>query len=122
MHALSLNPKPPPMDLSALRELFGDEDDIVREILEAYADDLGRNMQEAQDATSAQDRKRLARVAHSLKGASANVGATAFAQVCGDAERRSATASWAELEDATRELTAYAARVRHWVQDQITRL
>jgi HPt (histidine-containing phosphotransfer) domain-containing protein len=94
------------IDLQVLHELFGDDNEVIREILETYASDLEQQRTNLMDAASARDRARFGRILHSLKGASANVGAHAFAAVCASAEPKVPSAPWSELDALCRDLRA----------------
>lgn len=110
------------LNLQTLRDLFGDDNEVIREILEAYADDLQARSADLDAAANDRDRTRFGRIAHSLKGASANVGAADFAGVCAAVEKKAAGAPWPELEAACRELTGGAAALRAVVREHITAL
>lgn len=110
------------LDLQTLRDLFGDDTEVIREILEAYALDLQQRSADLDAAANDRDRTRFGRIAHSLKGASANVGAADFAGVCAVAEKKAAGAPWPELDAACRELTGGAAALCAAVQEHLTAL
>ncbi len=110
------------LDLQTLRDLFGEDDEVIREILEAYVDDLQKRSDDLHAAANDRDRTRFGRIAHSLKGASANVGAVAFAGLCAVAEKKAAGAPWSELDAACRELTGGAADLCVAVREHITSL
>lgn len=69
--------------LGALKELM--EDDFET-LLRTYLQDSEQRLHEVSDAWEAGDLDRLRRGAHSLKGASSNVGAAALATLCADLE------------------------------------
>jgi HPt (histidine-containing phosphotransfer) domain-containing protein len=118
------HPMPPraALNLQTLRDLFGDDDEIIREILEAYADDLRLQSENLHAAANERDRTRFGRIAHSLKGASANVGAADFAGLCATVEKQSLGAPWDELEAAGREIAGGAAALCAVVREHITSL
>lgn len=106
------------LTLQTLQDLLGDDEETIREVLDAYAQDLFENCAALAEAASARDRPRYGRVAHTMTGASANVGADAFAALCASAEKRSATAPWDELDGLAREVAAVGQRLRAIVQDR----
>ena len=112
----------PPLELDTLRSLFGDDNDAIREILETYAEDLVVNLTALRAATGSRDRRATARVAHSMKGASANVGAGPMLSLCAALEGASPTAPWDELEALTRSVHDEAARVSAHVRSEVARL
>ncbi len=100
-----------PFTLDTLRSLFEDDVDAIREILDTYIDDLKKNATDIAEAAIARDRKTTGRVAHSMKGASANVGAEAFAARCAAVEKRCPDAPWDELDGLVAALANDALRV-----------
>ncbi len=112
----------PALQIETLRGLFGDDDESIREILQTYLDDLKSSGEELKAAVGARDRKRAARVAHSMKGASANVGANGLSALCASVERGSAEAPWDELDSLLRRVRDEAAEVTVSVRSEVARL
>lgn len=112
----------PPLELDTLRSLFGDDNEAIREILETYAEDLVVNLTALRAATGSRDRRAAARVAHSMKGASANVGAGPMLRLCATLEGASPAAPWEELEALARSVHDEAARVSAHVRFEVARL
>ena len=63
-----------PVDLSVLGELFGDDRDGMREMMELFLGNAGRLMTEMDAALEARDGDAVSRAAHGLKGAANAVG------------------------------------------------
>jgi PAS domain S-box-containing protein len=61
--------------MAKLRDIVGDEPDLLREILRAYLEDAPRVFDALKAAIAARDGHAAVRAAHTLKGSSANVGA-----------------------------------------------
>lgn len=74
------------LDQTLITELKVLMRDDFAALLEAYLEDSAHQLHEACDAWEAGDFERLRRSAHSLKGASGNVGAIALADLCADLE------------------------------------
>lgn len=106
------------LDIEVLRSLFGDEHDAIREILETYLVDLDVNVTALREAAQRRDRVRYGRVAHSMKGASANVGAAGFAAICARAETEARGAEWAALDAIAEELHSVAGALATHVREQ----
>lgn len=77
---------PDRLDHALLQELKMLMEDDFGALLEAYLEDSQRQIQDVSDAWEAGDLERLRRGAHSLKGASANIGAAALAALCSHLE------------------------------------
>lgn len=76
--------QPPPLDADILHELeyLADGGDIVRELAEMFMADAAVQISKLERALAEGDGKTLGQVAHSLKGSSANLGATELARLC----------------------------------------
>lgn len=75
------------LDPALLQELKMLMEDEFGMLLEAYLDDSAQQLREISDAWEDGDLERLRRGAHSLKGASSNLGAVALAALCADLEQ-----------------------------------
>lgn len=74
--------------LEALRALGGDDDPgLFVEVIELYLEDAKTHVGNLRSALEAGDLRLLERTAHTLKSASANVGARGFSQVCSELEQ-----------------------------------
>ena len=66
---------PPAFDPSVLAGLLGDDPEAVAEIVGEYVADAPRQLVRLREALAAGDTDQVRRLAHTLKGASANIGA-----------------------------------------------
>lgn len=109
-----------PSSLDQLRQLdpTGGSGFVVR-VLGTYIRSLERHEAEARQAHSASQWDVLARAAHTLKSASASVGALAFSQICADIEGRIRRQELDQLESYLDRFFSEAARVRDAVQAQL---
>lgn len=78
---------PPLLDLSRLEVALGGDTSMIGDILEMYESTAAADLEGLKAAVSAGDVDTVTRKAHSLKGASANVGADRVAGVAADVER-----------------------------------
>lgn len=73
--------------LSALVELGGDDDPgLLQELVELFVDDAGRRVKGILVALDRGDVETVARAAHALKSAAANLGAFGFSSACRELE------------------------------------
>lgn len=82
---------------SALERLDGDEE-LFHEIVSIFMDDAPRIFLALKQARTDKDQKTSERQAHSLKGASANVGAVHLQAISTRAEVAARTGNWMDLE------------------------
>lgn len=82
---------PDAVDLSVLNSLEGaqieGEPDIVVELMELYLEDASSKLAAMNEDLGGNGGRSLARLAHSLKGSSANLGARRVASLCDELER-----------------------------------
>lgn len=71
-----------PNAIAALRELNPGDDSFFRDLVQIYLDDSPARIAELEDAVAHGDAHRLTLAAHSLKGSSANFGASTLRTMC----------------------------------------
>jgi len=74
-------------DLEALRNRLGDDEEAVREIVDLFLVETPDLVSRLRSAAVAEEWGVVARLAHTLKGASANFGAVALAALAGEMEQ-----------------------------------
>ena len=73
--------------IASLRELQDmGEPDLIGELIELFVEDMPPRITELRGAIAANDLRAIARAAHTCKGSSANLGASALAAACGELE------------------------------------
>lgn len=86
--------------LAALRELADEDDpDFLSELIDTYLHDTTASLAKLGEALAVAEPDRLSarRVAHTIKGASQNIGAVQMAARCLDLERSAETADVTEM-------------------------
>ncbi|MFZ5549863.1 MAG: Hpt domain-containing protein [Pseudomonadota bacterium] len=95
---------------------------FVARVLGTYVRSLERHEAEARQASEARQWDHLARAAHTLKSASASVGALVFSGLCADVEGHIRQQAYDRLEPALDQFFREAARVREAVLAQLSAL
>ncbi len=89
-------PDDAPVDSAIIKEMFGDDDELVAEILGEFVEPAGNNVEEILAAWEGRDAAGVGSAAHKLKSSARTVGANKMADLCalleaagkaGDAER-----------------------------------
>ncbi|MEE9312945.1 MAG: Hpt domain-containing protein [Planctomycetota bacterium] len=75
-----------PLNIGQLKDMVGDDDDLIRELLDTFLTSGRETMEELSSALNAHDIGEIKMKAHSLKGASANFGASRIQAICSDME------------------------------------
>jgi len=85
--------------IDELLEMVEDSPEILIEIIDAYAEQGGILLDQFTNAIQHHDSNNLREAAHSLKGASYNVGAVSLAELAANLENKGAEASWQDMDD-----------------------
>ena len=83
-------------DLRALNP--GDNDAFLREITTIFLDDTPLRIMELDRSLAAGDMRQFARAAHSIKGSSSNLGATALRTAAEELERHARSSGFAGID------------------------
>jgi HPt (histidine-containing phosphotransfer) domain-containing protein len=100
------------LDREQLRNVTLDDAELMREILTALIDDTSRQLVLLQSAVTEQDPQKTMRLAHYSKGACANVGANAAAEVLKHIEQVAARRDFQECSASLCSLALEIDRLR----------
>jgi CheY-like chemotaxis protein len=89
----------PIVDWEFFNERFGDDEELVAELVEIYLEESPKQMQQVRDAITSGNMANLSLYAHSLKGASANMGAMEVRYVAADLEAKGKSKDATGLEE-----------------------
>lgn len=106
----------PVLDMQAIENLrtLGEEgdDSFVKEILGIYLADVPERLGAIKSARDANDRLLYIRSAHTIKGSSANVGATEVQHLAAELEQRAKSEKLSDLNASLAELESACGRAR----------
>jgi len=102
----------PPIDAASLLRRCQGKSALAERLLAKFAEQLDAQLTDLRDGLARGDRAVLARVAHTVKGAAANMSAADVSRTAADLERLAAAA---EFDEATAHLDRLAAQVRECV-------
>ena len=102
-----------------LRQLVGDETDVLRDFLQEYRNSARHQAGELQAAFERHDAAGARAVAHKLKTSSRCVGALALGQLCEQLEKAGRDGHWPTLQRSMAALEPAMAQVdadiEHWL-------
>jgi len=104
-----------PIDLSALRDVFGDDDETLKEILGDFVDPATSNVAEIEAAWHERSAEGVGRAAHKLKSSSRAVGATEMANLCTILEAAGKSDDWQEIDKSAPRLTGLMQQVTDYI-------
>lgn len=103
-----------PAVLQSLRDLAGEDDpDLLRELIDIYLEDAPLRLSEMARGMQLGDWKLLERAAHTLKSASANIGALRLSGICKELEQS------ARAQDRTTCETLFDRSSQHFPEVQL---
>lgn len=105
------------VDPSYLREIFGDEGNIIREILTDYVQPARDIQGELEAAHAAQHPADLSAAAHKLKSSSRYVGANTLADICFELEKAGETGDWPSIQTYFPQLAGIMDEVMDFIEN-----
>ena len=70
-----------PVDVSQMTDAFGEDYELLSEIYQVFIEDCGARLESLTAIVASQDAGQCREVAHSIKGSSANVGASTIKEI-----------------------------------------
>jgi HPt (histidine-containing phosphotransfer) domain-containing protein len=101
-----------PLDRARLEEVSGGLEGLSEELIQLFLDDAGPRQETIRAAVEQGDADGVRREAHSLKGASSNVGATAMERVSRELEEAGRSGDLSDAGRLAAELGTELGRVR----------
>ncbi len=102
-----------PHAIAELRSLNPDDnDEFLREIAGIFLDDTPQRLAELDQSLAAGDVSKFTRAAHSIKGSSSNLGASALRAVAEDLENRAHAEGLGDVRDLVAQLKAEFTRTQ----------
>jgi signal transduction histidine kinase/CheY-like chemotaxis protein len=105
-----------PVDLSKLDEVTQGDAEFTAELLATFFASAAQSLDEVGQATASADRHQLARIAHRLKGAAANIHAVTVAETAARMEQDAKVASIEELVSLTAELRSQVDQLDEFIR------
>jgi PAS domain S-box-containing protein len=87
------------IDLTQLEELAAGDQEFIRSVAESFAKSSGSLLASMRTAAAQDERRQLARAAHQLKGAGANLYAETLRALCAELEGQAKTLTAAQIQD-----------------------
>jgi len=105
-----------PFDVDALLARCGNSQEFLQTILVKFQETAAKDLREMEQSIRASDRQKLAFLAHSLKGAAANLSATALQQAAGGMEKIARNEMMPRAEKALKLLEKELKNCIDWIK------
>jgi HPt (histidine-containing phosphotransfer) domain-containing protein len=113
---MSSEPEDPPVDLSRLARTTGGDVEVELELLRIFLEQTEERLRSVEAALARRDYAQIREDAHSIKGASANVGADRLRELAATLEGRMKSGEHEQVEAMVNEVTVELARVRAYLE------
>ena len=88
------SPSSQPIDFTRLNDFFGDDQQVIMELLDLFRTATRPLLEKLQAAAAQQDANALKALAHEVKGSAGNLGIEGMARLAADLENAAANADW----------------------------
>ena len=109
----------PDFDWQQLRQLAGEDTAFEAELLQMFVQEAESSLRELESAITSRSIKTIEEVAHSLRGASANVGASALAVAASRLEAIARNGQIAEANSLLQQLQAHCQKIQTYVANRL---
>ncbi len=109
-------PSSHPVDATVLKDLFGDDEETFRQILNDFVEPSSSNVAEVHEAYSQRSAAGIAAAAHKLKSSSRAIGANDLADVCLRLEQAGKAGDWEEIDASVPHLDAALKAVTNYIK------
>ncbi|NQU59427.1 MAG: Hpt domain-containing protein [Rhodospirillales bacterium] len=104
------------VDPSALKDIFGDDDETFKEILSDFIEPATSNVGEIETAFNDRSADGVAKAAHKLKSSSRSIGANELADLCQTLEIAGKAEDWDEIDKAAPRLKGVMQEVTDYIK------
>jgi signal transduction histidine kinase/CheY-like chemotaxis protein/ABC-type amino acid transport substrate-binding protein/HPt (histidine-containing phosphotransfer) domain-containing protein len=104
-----------PIDPSALKSVFGDDDDTFKEILKDFVTPATNNIADIESAFADRSADDVAKAAHKLKSSARAVGANELADLCLTLETAGKAEDWDEIDKSAPRITEVMKEVADYI-------
>ena len=106
--------------IETLRGLVDEDDpDFLKDLLHDYVESTAQNLKSLTDAMTTRDNVTVVRAAHTMKGASSNVGAIAMAALCEQAEKLGGDDQLCQMEGLVTSLSTEFQQVKVAISKEV---
>ena len=104
-----------PIDPSALKAIFGDDDETFKEILKEFVGPSAANVEEIETSFTDRSAEGVAEAAHKLKSSARSVGANDLADLCQSLEAAGKTEDWNVIDKEAPRLSGTFEKVVEYI-------
>ena len=108
-----------PIRLDYLLSVFGDDREFFSDLFKTYYEDNSTRMDELQSKMNTNDAEAIEKIAHSIKGASGNIGADAMKEFAAELEKMGRESQLNEAPSIIESMTNEFEKIRSYIDSYL---
>ncbi|MDO9470243.1 MAG: Hpt domain-containing protein [Nitrosomonas sp.] len=117
-----LRAEPVAVDMAALRQMFHNNDALVRKFGLKFIEVANDTLAEMKEAQSKKDLAELGRLGHKLKSSARTIGASSFADLCEGLEKANTGNDWSDAESLLEKIPSLLEKITQQLENEFSEM
>ena len=117
-----LREEPVAVDMAALRQMFHNNDALVRKFGLKFIEVANDTLAEMKEAQSKKDLAELGRLGHKLKSSARTIGASSFADLCEGLEKANTGNDWSDAESLLEKIPSLLEKITQQLENEFSEM
>jgi HPt (histidine-containing phosphotransfer) domain-containing protein len=118
----SLREEPVAVDMAALRQMFHNNNALVRKFGLKFIEVANDTLAEMKEAQSKKDLAELGRLGHKLKSSARTIGASSFADLCEGLEKANTGNDWSDAESLLEKIPSLLEKITQQLENEFSEM
>ena len=117
-----LREEPVAVDMAALRQMFHNNNALVRKFGLKFIEVANDTLAEMKEAQSKKDLTELGRLGHKLKSSARTIGASSFADLCEGLEKANNDSNWSDAESLLEKIPSLLEKITQQLENEFSEM
>ncbi|MBX9637469.1 Hpt domain-containing protein [Nitrosomonas sp.] len=117
-----LREEPVAVDMAALRQMFHNNNALVRKFGLKFIEVANDTLAEMKEAQSKKDLPTLGRLGHKLKSSARTIGASSFADLCEGLEKANTDSNWSDAESLLEKIPSLLEKITQQLENEFSEM
>ena len=117
-----LREEPVAVDMAALRQMFHNNNALVRKFGLKFIEVANDTLAEMKEAQSKKDLAELGRLGHKLKSSARTIGASSFADLCEGLEKANTGNDWSDAESLLEKIPSLLEKITQQLENEFSEM
>ena len=117
-----LREEPVAVDMAALRQMFHNNNALVRKFGLKFIEVANDTLAEMKEAQSKKDLAELGRLGHKLKSSARTIGASSFADLCEGLEKANNDSNWSDAESLLEKIPSLLEKITQQLENEFSEM